>query len=608
MKPIAVIIVPPFADPKMPVLGPSLLVAECIKKGIDCRILYANLILAAMATPDRYNRLCYFGDTITGDALFAPYAFDCDKSAIFSSLFASSGLSYRGGREERLECDEYLEADKLVPAFLESVMDRVNEMDPSIVGFSSTVQQTMASLAIASRIKRVHPETITVLGGANVGDPMGPALLEAASMIDFVFSGEADKQFPHFCYDYFHNSALPASRQILCPALDLLDCAEIPDYEEYYRQIRSFQDRGLLPPDWPELLLFESSRGCWWGDKCHCTFCGIDTRMFRYRQKSALRIAEELSLLGNKYDIGMYAATDNIMPSDIEESLGRASFPKGRPTFFYEIKPNCAPHRLDALVRAGVTRMQAGIETLSTPLLKKMKKGLSALQNLIFLRESDSRLIDVTWNFLVNVPGEQKEDYRHLVEILPDIEHLQAPTSWQPVRLINNSPYIDRPEEFGIQQIAPNDIYRLIYPAGTDYGKLAQHFQGTYPNLESSDPEFFAVLTGAIDRWVDRWKERDKRPRLYLTQTPSKLPVIRDTRSVARTSFTLLNEQSLQLLKLLDRPTRRDSISDRFAATLMDLIDRKFIIDYEGHFLSLVTNPLLGLSLRNSQDWISSMR
>ena len=582
----------------MPVLGPSLLAAACIKKGIDCRILYANLILAAMTNPDRYARLCYFGDTITGDALFAPYAFDRDKSAILSRLFADNGFSRHGGKDEKLTSDEYVEADDLVPAFLGAVADLVTAMNPSIIGFSSTVQQTVASLAIARRIKQARPETITVLGGANAGNPMGSALLDAAPMIDFVFSGEADEQFPNFCREYINDHVLPESRQIICPPLDPLDSAEIPDYDEYFRQVRDFQDQGLLPRDWPELLLFESSRGCWWGDKCHCSFCGIDTPTFRYRQKSARRVVEELTVLGNRYDVGMYAATDNIMPTDLDESLASVSFPKDRPVFFYEIKPNSPSHRLDALVRAGVTRMQAGIETLSTPLLKRMRKGLTALQNLVFLKEAGSRLIDLTWNFLVNIPGEQTEDYRRLAEILPWIEHLPAPTSWQPVRLISNSPYVDRPEDFGIENLVPDEIYHRIYPAGADMHKLAQRFRGTYATLESSDPEFFACFIGAIDRWVGLWKKGASRPRLYLTQTPSKLPVIRDTRVVAKDTFTLLNEQSLRMLKLLDQPTRPKSIPDPYSPAFTDLLDRKFVIYYEDHYFSLVTNPTLGIALR----------
>ena len=46
-------------------------------------------------------------------------------------------------------------------------------------------------------------------------------------------------------------------------------------------------------------LLFETSRGCWWGAKSHCTFCGLNGETMAFRSKSPRRALDELEQLGD---------------------------------------------------------------------------------------------------------------------------------------------------------------------------------------------------------------------------------------------------------------------------------------------------------------------
>ena len=39
---------------------------------------------------------------------------------------------------------------------------------------------------------------------------------------------------------------------------------------------------------------FETSRGCWWGERMHCTFCGLNGATMSYRSKSPRRAVDEL--------------------------------------------------------------------------------------------------------------------------------------------------------------------------------------------------------------------------------------------------------------------------------------------------------------------------
>src|SRR5262249_22590798 len=77
-------------------------------------------------------------------------------------------------------------------AFVEHVADRVLELQPRIVGCSSTFQQHCASLALLRTLKRRQPALITMIGGANCEGDLGRATFEHFPWLDFVCSGEAD--------------------------------------------------------------------------------------------------------------------------------------------------------------------------------------------------------------------------------------------------------------------------------------------------------------------------------------------------------------------------------------------------------------------------------
>ena len=68
--------------------------------------------------------------------------------------------------------------------------------EAAVVGFSSTFQQNAASFALARRLKQRHPHIVTVFGGANFDDEMGPELVRAVDCIDVAVIGEGDETFP----------------------------------------------------------------------------------------------------------------------------------------------------------------------------------------------------------------------------------------------------------------------------------------------------------------------------------------------------------------------------------------------------------------------------
>src|SRR5207302_982239 len=56
----------------------------------------------------------------------------------------------------------------------------------------------------------------------------------------------------------------------------------MPDYSDFVSAFDRSQAAGRVKP----MLFFETSRGCWWGERAHCTFCGLNGLTMRYRTMS----------------------------------------------------------------------------------------------------------------------------------------------------------------------------------------------------------------------------------------------------------------------------------------------------------------------------------
>jgi len=79
--------------------------------------------------------------------------------------------------------------------FIAQAAEEVLAQQPDLVGFSSTFQQNVPSLALAQHLKRLQPSLPILFGGGNCEVPMGPALHRNFIFLDFVVSGEAEVAF-----------------------------------------------------------------------------------------------------------------------------------------------------------------------------------------------------------------------------------------------------------------------------------------------------------------------------------------------------------------------------------------------------------------------------
>lgn len=292
--------------------------------------------------------------------------------------------------------DEIWQCRRRVDEFLDRCTEEIPWSSYRIVGFSSMFHQQTASLSLAKRLKARFPDLYIVFGGVNCHGEMADVLLRNFSFIDAVCTGEGDKVFPEFAKAVLAgdiSAAFPGMLQqngVAPHPLAFLSSTELdelpyPDYDEFFEQ----RSRHESLADEQLYLMMESSRGCWWGAKSHCTFCGLDDLTLHYRRKNPDRMLAEIVWLTEKY--GEFTrelfASDTIMPMEhfnaLLPNLRDLGFDVG---IFYEIQANLKKHHVQLCKESGVDRIQPGIESFSTKLLAMMKKGVTALQNIQLLK------------------------------------------------------------------------------------------------------------------------------------------------------------------------------------------------------------------------------
>ena len=378
----ALIIVPPFASTTMPSLAAHLLQSCVRREGYQVKVLYANLIFAAEIGQLNYEALSRGSlQYMLGERLFCSKAYGLPpfgRDDFFTRVKGAQLTVNNNNICVDLKVADLAEWESVAHSWVDKVCCAVAQQQFRVVGCTSTFEQTSASIALLNRIKQLSPDTITVLGGANCEGEMGEGILTLGANVDYVFSGESEKTFPAFlgrlaAGDY------PRDRIVSGQPCFNLDDLPAPEYAEFFQQRQRWLSNAELGERENLWVTYESSRGCWWGQKHHCTFCGLNGETMSYRQKSAQRLLSDVKTLVSASPTKRVCMTDNILPHNYFRSfLPRAPEEIPGVTFFYEVKANLSLQDVMALKQAGVKMAQPGIESLSNACLQLMKKGVSA--------------------------------------------------------------------------------------------------------------------------------------------------------------------------------------------------------------------------------------
>lgn len=625
----------PFSSLFQPSLALSQFKSQLAEQGLSCTVLNLNFEFARRVGFKDYEPLqtLHAVDARIGEWLFAREAWGAQfgpSSAQFAEI-CRRGLGMGAGTGYCPEWMDRMRAE-VVPRFLDEMCRRIcGTSVPEAVGFSCMFFQTVPSLALARRIKAAHPEVKTVFGGACLHSQMGAELMARAPWIDVLSTGEADGVICRLVRCLLDRRQPMGLDGILYrddegetrggPAARITDrqtfqSLPVPDFGDFLADARAYAE-GEPEFKTDQLFLpFESSRGCWWGEKRQCAFCGLNAESMAYRSRGGPKTLAQLKTLAQRYPIRRFFATDNNMPvghyQDFLPEVARCDALEGS-TFFYEIKPQVDRDKVRTLARAGVAVIQPGVETLSTHILECLRKGVSALDNLRLLKLC--RIFGVTpmWNFLVRIPGERLRDYEEMLALIPKIVHLHPPTGHvRMVQLHRYSPYFREEERFVAKRRA-QDWYAGLFPEDrVDLGKVAYYFDGQWKNTIGTEYRHYGRLVNMVESWIFAWCTLRRLPALSYDALQTGPLDLMDTR-FGRERLWRLDEEEAAVYRLIDEPATEEQIEERTADRaieparirhlLEEFVERGLAVEESGDYLGLaLPDPVASIPLKARQD------
>jgi len=513
------LVVMPWIDVEIPPLGVAALKGYLQERGVSVDVHYLNTRMArrlgGLMTPLSM-------DSLWPDWLFAYHLFgpggtgelkqeldDLREEPSFQEFLRRSGIPLA-----RLE--SVLHRD--IPGFLRECLDEIPWGEYDLIGFSSLMCTHAASLKLSQMIKERYPEKPIAFGGSNVEGIKGEATLTGCEWIDFVVSGEGERALHALIenlgrgkpYEPIPSVSFRRGRRLRvakdrAPSLSM-DDLPTPDHDDYFAALESTGIRPGMAP----VVSFEASRGCWWGQKQHCTFCGLNGEVMAYRAKSAKLVARDIVALHRKHKALSLRATDNILSLDhMRELLPELARVKREERLdwelFFETKSNLTEKQIQAMRAAGIVKIQPGIETLSTPILRLMRKGVSVIQNVLTLKASTSAGMEADWNILYGFPHENPAEYVRAADDALGLTHLIPPQSVGQVRPDRNSPFEMDPASLGVERVEPADAYTFLYPASRFTPRDAAHFFHFSAAHEVLAAAYSAPLRAAAEFWRRVW-------------------------------------------------------------------------------------------------------
>lgn len=508
--------------------------------------------------------------------------------------------------------------NEVIPKYIEECAERILDMNPTMVGLTCTFDQTLSSLALSKVIKD-KGDPLIVLGGYNVSGDKGRKLLKSFQSVDVVCSGDGESQIvqlaeasinrnklylvPNASYRTSFDLDTSRNNKILTsivkvPILDLDNKPE-PNFKDYFNDVDKLliEDKVKINI---ESIPVENSRGCWWGQKNPCIFCGIEKENAKYRQLSEFTAYKNINSIVNDYNIRRIRFIDYIMPKEYYKRLLPELLPRiENLEIGMEIKSNINYKQAKILMAAGAKEVQPGIESFSTRSLERMNKGVTGIQNIACILYLNLVGIKVHYNLLFDFPGEQDDVYTNMMKIIPCLYHLDPPYHTQRVEITNDSTLLNEWEKFGyLTKPNPKKIYNLIfskdYMQEKDFSNevFAYYYEAEKETAYNAD--YYKVILQQVGHWH---KIRSSRSvHLYWKKSDGKIVFI-DTRYSESPEVTELDECYLTLIEFLDNNKTRkkrvfDCLSSLFSVSDIDnmlsvLESKRFLLIGDGFVLNL---------------------
>jgi ribosomal peptide maturation radical SAM protein 1 len=567
--------------------------------GFACDLKHLNVEMGKRLGLDLYTWIAELAPVplLFADLVFAPLVYD---RRISSDRLKELAQPFRTARWPNLAeaLEVYSDLVESARAFVTDMLHEIEWSEYPLVGFN-TMFHVAPSLAMARRLKAALPNPPKVIfGGSNCEGEMGESIVRQFPFVDYVCRGEGERLIVELARHLEDGNSTPEEIQglvwrkdgeIVCNGLGAsvirdLDSLPRPRYDDWLYEIR--QSR-LVDDSWLSLPI-ETARGCWYGEKQHCTFCGLNGQTMMFRSKSSKRAVAEFTDLLSRHPRTIYGV-DNILDFRyFTELLPELAKLKHDCEIHYEIKSNVTYEQMCLLRASGCTSVQPGIESLSTSVLRLMRKGVTAAQNIRILKWAAELGVCLIWNMLYGFPDENPKDYVDMAALIPLLTHLPPPAGGcHRVRIDRFSPlFTDRIKAGAVR---PVESYRELYPFESEIvGRMAHYFEHDHTNAMHTD-SYIAALGQAVRGWL---KESGRAAFICFSNNPGLRLV--DTRAVAIEQRAILHGLEEDVFKCclngaaMHRLCRTLGRSESELLPILEsFIDRRWAIQLDAQYITL---------------------
>ncbi len=530
-----------------------------------------------------------FGDFTNNDGYFETYRGNLE------------GICYKAG----CSLDDLRRLrETAAPEFIDFCMKSVDWSRFGVIGFSVVFQQTLASIALAKALKQRYPHIPIMMGGATFEDDIAEEIMKGCPEVDYVHCGDADETLPKAIRRLYSGQSMHGMPGMMwrdkaqgdrvayagrAPNLADMNKTPVPNFDEYFYARKEggyhYYDKaqGVLLP-------IETARGCWWGVKNHCTFCGLNRAGMEFRSKRVDNVIQQLDELSRRYGILDFNAIDNIIePEYIDQLFNQLSAANTDIRIHYEVRPSLSRVQLKQMRKGGLFSIQPGVESFSTHILKLMRKHTTGVRNLELIKWSTYYGINNLYNILLRFPGETLEDYRAQCEVISKIPHFQAPWAVAKARADRGSPMYAEPETQSVTRLIPSACYDYLFPKDRfDLNRVSYYFEHEMGNT-LQDHEYNEIFE-AVDVWQNRWRQH---PRPYLRYRKAWATILIDDGRNCSPRTTTYSDDYANLYEYCADARSRKEIAAKFddapwvEGALEEFVGKDLMIHLDNRYLSL---------------------
>ncbi|MEA2496611.1 MAG: hypothetical protein QOJ29_4522, partial [Thermoleophilaceae bacterium] len=260
-EPRVLLVSPPWTSLEEPSLGCAILKATLQQQDVECRVVHVNLFATEFLRQRSYWALArvfalndfMFTGSLDPDVTTTQLRILREKCQHLCADGAVEVARF-GGIDGLMETLLDLRA-RTIPAWIDKHAKQMLAWEPTLVGFTCMFDQTIASVAIAHRLRELGYSSLIAFGGYAVRPPTAHAVLTAFAWIDAVCVGEGEPVIGPLARQSVHArpdlSLVPSlvyrgerDELLTSPAAPLvaMDGIPVPDYDDYLADLRRLRD------------------------------------------------------------------------------------------------------------------------------------------------------------------------------------------------------------------------------------------------------------------------------------------------------------------------------------------------------------------------------